>query len=525
MRSISATSADGAARPRIGGTLGLLAQVVAALVVLALLCATSELVAGLLLDPTVAIRRQADALKANLPQGDQVAMVLGVLDTMPALNPAPLVRDPLYLWRNEPLARKTQPVNPLPFGSHAAWTIANDSRGYRDPDRPLPAEHDGVFRIVCLGDSITFGFNVDQDETFPRRLERLLNQRHPGHPVEVVNTAVPGWSWLQGLRFYETEGAALRPDLVIAAHGTNDQYLPVRVTDAERIAHVERPFVRAAVIARARLMATRTYRLVEQYFPPRAEPLAESPGCAEQVRTTRVCHRVSLPEIQAAIGELHAQTTASHVPLVVLNLDFTQTPAAKAERDATAGTDITLLDFVMRFALLGQDTAHARAAELGVAPPGPLDDAPGGARRVVLRVEAPAPEAAMSVRGWYGYPKPDVDFTAAMYDDGTHGDERASDGIFTVMIDAPPATWMVQYKYFSGDTAELEPQAPFPSSMGNRTLRLKQSVRGPVERFGHMYLMAEQTHPDAEGHAIIAGDVAYSIEHLDAYRRFIGADR
>src|SRR5581483_189566 len=188
LRSISATSADSAARPRIGGTLGLLA--------------------GLLLDPPVAIRRQADALKANLPQGDQVAMVLGVLDTMPALNPAPLVRDPLYLWRNEPLARKTQPVNPLPFGSHAAWTIANDSRGYRDPDRPLPAEHDGVFRIVCLGDSITFGFNVDQDETFPRRLERLLNQRHPGHPVEVVNTAVPGWSWLQGLRFYETEGAA-----------------------------------------------------------------------------------------------------------------------------------------------------------------------------------------------------------------------------------------------------------------------------------------------------------------------------
>ncbi len=526
MRSISATSADGAARPRIGGTLGLLAQVVAALVVLALLCATSELVAGLLLDPAVAIRRQADALKANLPQGDQVAMVLGVLDVAPSLNPAPLVRDPFFLWRNEPLARKTQPVNPLPYGSQATWTISNDSHGYRGPVRPLPVRHDGVFRILCVGDSITFGFNVDQDDTFPRRLETLLNQRHPGRRVEVVNAAVPGWSWLQGLRFYQVEGARLRPDLVIAAHGTNDQYLPVRVTDAERIPHVERPFVRAGVVLRDRLMATRTYRLLAQHFARPGEPLAESPACVEQVRTSRVCHRVSVPEIEQAIRDLHAETHAAGIPLVVLNVDFTQTPAARGEYDATTKTDITLLDFVMRFALLGQDRARERASALGLAPPGPIDGpSSAAARRVVLRVEAPAPNAAMTVRGWYGYPKPDVDFTAPMYDDGTHGDERASDGVFTATIDAPPTTGMFQYKFFSDDTAELEPQPPFPSSMGNRMLRLKGSARGPVERFGHMMLMAEQTHPDAEGHEVIAGDVAYAVEHLDAYRRFVGGTR
>ena len=36
------------------------------------------------------------------------------------------------------------------------WTVENDSRGYRGPEvQPLRPD---TFRILCVGDSITFGF-------------------------------------------------------------------------------------------------------------------------------------------------------------------------------------------------------------------------------------------------------------------------------------------------------------------------------------------------------------------------------
>jgi hypothetical protein len=42
-----------------------------------------------------------------------------------------------------------------------------------------------------LGDSVTFGYGVDQTQSFPAELERLLNQ---SGKYEVINAGVPGYS-------------------------------------------------------------------------------------------------------------------------------------------------------------------------------------------------------------------------------------------------------------------------------------------------------------------------------------------
>ena len=41
-----------------------------------------------------------------------------------------------------------------------------------------------VVDIVCVGDSVTFGWGVTQDESYPQRLEDILN-------LNVLNTGVP----------------------------------------------------------------------------------------------------------------------------------------------------------------------------------------------------------------------------------------------------------------------------------------------------------------------------------------------
>lgn len=75
-----------------------------------------------------------------------------------------------------------------------------------------------VFRILSLGDSRTFGWGLDDAETYSRRLEQLLQQSiGTGRTVEVINAGVNAWSYSQMQVYFREEGLRLRPDFVIVA--------------------------------------------------------------------------------------------------------------------------------------------------------------------------------------------------------------------------------------------------------------------------------------------------------------------
>lgn len=94
--------------------------------------------------------------------------------------------------------------------------------GLRGHDIAVP-KPDGVYRIVALGDSITFGYGVPNEKTFPQDLERLLNQNLvTSVRYEVVNAGVPG----TGLSYYEyfvrKQASQLSPDLILICMALND---------------------------------------------------------------------------------------------------------------------------------------------------------------------------------------------------------------------------------------------------------------------------------------------------------------
>jgi|HubBroStandDraft_1064217.scaffolds.fasta_scaffold43258_2 lysophospholipase L1-like esterase len=94
--------------------------------------------------------------------------------------------------------------------------------GLRGHDIAVP-KPDGVYRIVALGDSITFGYGVPNEKTFPQDLERLLNQNlATSVHYEVVNAGVPG----TGLSYYEyfvrKQASQLNPDLILICMALND---------------------------------------------------------------------------------------------------------------------------------------------------------------------------------------------------------------------------------------------------------------------------------------------------------------
>lgn len=93
--------------------------------------------------------------------------------------------------------------------------------GFRDFTYNLTKQNN-TFRIIVLGDSYTFGWGVEMNETFSKVLERKLNMGSGGTRYEVMNLGVPGYDATQEAEMYRTAGARYNPDLVIIGFCSND---------------------------------------------------------------------------------------------------------------------------------------------------------------------------------------------------------------------------------------------------------------------------------------------------------------
>ena len=98
--------------------------------------------------------------------------------------------------------------------------VSLNSHGQRNEEIPLrkPA---GERRILVLGDSVTFGWGVNQGEDFPAQLEKLLQKRNQAR-WRVINAGVNGYNSEQEAIYFTTEGIAYEPDIVILVYVSND---------------------------------------------------------------------------------------------------------------------------------------------------------------------------------------------------------------------------------------------------------------------------------------------------------------
>ena len=126
--------------------------------------------------------------------------------------------DPLLLWR-------LKPSSLLDFPELGFRGVRTNSLGLRGPEIP-PERKPGEFRVLCLGDSVTFGMGLPEGETWPDQLRAHLGSspEFSEGPVTVQSGAVPGWSSIQGLWLYDRV-ADFRPDVVVFWFGLNDSKL------------------------------------------------------------------------------------------------------------------------------------------------------------------------------------------------------------------------------------------------------------------------------------------------------------
>ncbi|GAB4321862.1 MAG: hypothetical protein Kow0059_16720 [Candidatus Sumerlaeia bacterium] len=129
--------------------------------------------------------------------------------------------DPLLFWRLRPNVR----------GENWDYTtVSTNSLGLRygeiRPKAALARETGRpVFRILCVGDSVTFGYRTPAGSTFSAVLERTLRAAFPATHWEVIPLACPGYSTLQSYHHLEQRIGTLEPDFLILNSGWNDVQL------------------------------------------------------------------------------------------------------------------------------------------------------------------------------------------------------------------------------------------------------------------------------------------------------------
>ena len=151
------------------------------------------------------------------------------------------------------------------FDPLLTWRLRSNLRDFWWDFTPVRTNGSGIrmdqeigpksgLRIVCLGDSVTFGYRVPvahdrnqpavfdaQDKPYPVLLEEMLWAKFPGKAIEVLPLACPGYTSGQGLAWLKRDIAALQPDLVTACFGWNDARaagMPDRLTFPHSAAQV-----------------------------------------------------------------------------------------------------------------------------------------------------------------------------------------------------------------------------------------------------------------------------------------------
>lgn len=141
-----------------------------------------------------------------------------------------------------------QPNLDMKFGRRSLRTNAQGLRESRD--YPL-GKAANCFRIVGIGDSGMFGWNIDQDGDYLSVLETNLNRRADGRTYDVINLAVPGYNTQLEVARFRQRGLAFQPDLVIVGWCENDFSLPLFLLQREDYRRLDKSFLFDLLFRRA----------------------------------------------------------------------------------------------------------------------------------------------------------------------------------------------------------------------------------------------------------------------------------
>ena len=123
-----------------------------------------------------------------------------------------LVQDENGLWLNKPKSKV------IHRGAESETIIYHFDENHL---RSSPSQT-GSKKVLCLGDSFTFGWLLKDDETYPYLLEKKAMQDFGQDSFQFLNGAVGGWGTSSYLAFLEHYGERIKPNIVLVFLNTDD---------------------------------------------------------------------------------------------------------------------------------------------------------------------------------------------------------------------------------------------------------------------------------------------------------------
>ena len=207
--------------------------------------------------------------------------------------------------------------------------FSTNSQGFRGTKEYATEKTSGVYRIIVLGDSVTLGHGVGDEETFSYILEKQLSLIRP---TEVINMGVSGFGTAEELIQLRNVGLEYHPDLILLAYFPNDPYNNVvsqlfSVTDGH-LNQMQQSFV-PAIYVRDRLYAIPGYSFLCQhshlvnFIRNRAsgffiERLAQQNNISSQTSPSLSAQESELTAL--LLNEVINEARQHQLPLVLLNI-------------------------------------------------------------------------------------------------------------------------------------------------------------------------------------------------------------
>jgi len=492
----------------------------------------------------------ADYVPLPYTVGDDYGPIPPWLDRLRILD-----RDPTFVWKNRPntqrryvdmfspvpseqervsLLRQFIPRFPELLERNPVWEIALNSQGFRDenfPERKSPS----AFRIICLGDSWTFGANVGQQETYPQRLKALLKREFPEANFEVFNLGVLGYSSYQGLELLRRTVIHMKPDVLTIGYAWNDSSMAgYRDKDMANYRIPQMTKLVASVSESSESYKLLRYLALLLKYKPRSigdrlkaeAASAESADDLTDYDKLEPWTRVAPKDYEKNIVDIIDLARSQGAEVILLYNELSQQSRYRTVLDKISKTKgLPLVDSSVLIAEARRRMEIELERKVDLRPNLPNRARPDGEIEVIFRLFADnwPVSKAMYVVGNHPKLANLVPNTIAMYDDGTHGDQRAGDHVWSYSGKFPLGTTLFYVYTNSGNAGKWE-GLDVPSV---RTFKVEATnnvgkIYKPIESFGKLYMQADRWHTDREGYELIAKALLENLkenEKVNAYLR------
>ena len=128
------------------------------------------------------------------------------------------------------------PIDPeTGYGVTLGHRFSLNSLGIREVEFPT-ARPAGQTRVLCLGDSITFGYGLPYESAWPKLLEVHLRQRYAGKDIFCINAAGNAATTHEALALYRETARAFGAGTVVLGFCMNDVRLARHSNDVKSVA-------------------------------------------------------------------------------------------------------------------------------------------------------------------------------------------------------------------------------------------------------------------------------------------------